>query len=182
MGEKRGPCPQGAPGLRKKPNYAPKKVLIYWEKGNTPLGSSQTGRTDTVCLSWWIPNLTRGTQTLSLQSFQSHRGDAAGALGPLLISLTTGLFINTSLTHDRALTSLPEEGAMSLGAHCHAQCLVVSGRGAISIIEFSCSRRDPDLGLRTQYSHHWLGRMRRMRTPRRPGPLTITNHIALNTR
>lgn len=73
-----------------------------------------------MCLSWWIPNLMRGTQTLSLQSFQSHGGDAAGALGPLLISLTTGLFINTSLTHDRALTSLPEEGAMSPGVHCNA--------------------------------------------------------------
>lgn len=68
-----------------------------------------------MCLSWWIPNLTRGTQTLSLQSFQSHGGDAAGALGPLLISLTTGFFINTALTHDRALTSVPEEGAMTLG-------------------------------------------------------------------
>ena len=44
-----GPCPHGAPGLRKEVrNYAPRRHLIGWETGNMPLWGPQANRKDTV--------------------------------------------------------------------------------------------------------------------------------------
>ena len=99
--EERGPCPHEAPSLRKEVrNYAPRRHLIGWE--TAPVGLSSKSERHCSHL-WGIPDL----WALPLQGSLSHGEDMTGALGALPISLTTGLFINTNIIHDGALTALP---------------------------------------------------------------------------
>lgn len=67
-----------------------------------------------------------GGTALSLQRSRARGGGAAGAPRALLIFPTTRLFINTSITRDRALTLLPEGGSLSPGALGNATALPCS--------------------------------------------------------